>query len=89
EGKQTDERIEALLKVMDGLGFNVRNMTDPGSTERTIEACNCIYHDLAQIHEEICEFDKTLISTLLDKEIEHVECMAKGGAVCRFKIINK
>ena len=89
EGKQTDERIEALLKVMDGLGFNVRNMTDSGSTEQTIEACNCIYHDLAQKHEEICEFDKTLISTLLDKEIEHVECMAKGGAVCRFKIINK
>ena len=89
EGKQTDERIEGLLKVMDGLGFNVRNMTDSGSTEQTIEACNCIYHDLAQKHEEICEFDKTLISTLLDKEIEHIECMAKGGAVCRFKIINK
>ena len=89
EGKQTDERIEALLKVMDGLGFNVRNMTDSGSTEQTIEACNCIYHDLAQKHEEICEFDKTLISTLLDKEIEHIECMAKGGTVCHFKIINR
>ena len=89
EGKETDERIEALLKVMDGLGFDARNMTDSGSNERTIEACNCIYHDLAQKHEEICEFDKTLMSSLLNKDIEHVECMAKGGAVCRFKIINK
>ena len=89
KGKQTDERIEALLKVMDGLGFNVRNMTDSGSNERTIEACNCIYHDLAQKHEEICEFDRTLMSSLLDKDIEHVECLAKGGTVCRFKIINK
>ena len=89
EGKQTDERIEALLKVMDELGFNVRKMTDSGSTEQTIEACNCIYHDLAQKHEEICEFDRTLMSTLLDKDIDHVECMAKGDAVCRFKIINK
>ena len=89
EGKQTDERIEALLKVMDELGFNVRKMTDSGSTEQTIEACNCIYHDLAQKHEEICEFDRTLMSTLLDKDIDHIECMAKGGAVCRFKIINK
>jgi DeoR family transcriptional regulator, suf operon transcriptional repressor len=89
EGKETDERIEALLKVMDGLGFNVRNMTDSGSNERTIEACNCIYHDLAQKHEEICEFDRTLMSSLLDRDIEHVECMAKGGTVCRFKIINK
>ena len=89
EGKQTDDRIEALLKVMDGLGFNVRSMTDSGSNERTIEACNCIYHDLAQKHEEICEFDRTLMSSLLDKDIEHVECMAKGGAFCRFKIINR
>jgi predicted ArsR family transcriptional regulator len=60
-----------------------------GSNERTIEACNCIYHDLAQKHEEICEFDRTLMSSLLDKDIEHVECLAKGGTVCRFKIINK
>lgn len=88
-GKQTDERIEELLKIMDGLGFKTKSVTDSGSHERTIEACNCIYHDLAQKHEEICEFDRTLMSSLLDKDIEHVECMAKGGAVCRFKIINK
>jgi len=89
EGKQTDERIEELLKIMDELGFKTKNRTESGSNERTIEACNCIYHDLAQKHEEICEFDKTLMSSLLEKDIELVECMAKGGAVCRFKIINK
>ena len=86
KGKLTDERIEELLKAMDGLGFNTRNIIDPGADERTIEACNCIYHDLAQKHEEICEFDRTLISSLLDRDIEQVDCMAKGGAVCRFKI---
>ena len=89
KGKQTDERIEELLKVMDELGFKTKNLKNSDSNERTIEACNCIYHDLAQKHEEICEFDRTLMSSLLDKDIEHVECMAKGGAVCRFKIINK
>ena len=89
EGKQTDERIKALLKVMDALGFNARNMTDSGTNEQVIEAYNCIYHDLAQKHEELCEFDRTLMSSLLDKDIDHVECMAKGGVVCRFKIINK
>jgi len=89
EGKQEHERIELLLSVMDGLGFNVRHMTELDSTDQTIEACNCVYHDLAQKHEEICEFDRTLISTLLGKTIDHEECMAKGGAVCRFRIINK
>jgi predicted ArsR family transcriptional regulator len=89
EGKQTDEKIEVLVKVMEGLGFNARNMTDSGTGERAIEAYNCIYHDLAQKHEELCEFDRTLISSLLDKAIDHEACMAKGGAVCRFKIITK
>ena len=88
-GKQTDERIEELLKVMDSLGFKTRKIMDAGSNDQVIEACNCIYHDLAQKHEEICEFDRVLITSLLDKDIEHMECMAKGGAVCRFKIINK
>ena len=88
EDKQTDERIETLVKVMDGLGFNARNMTDSVTDERAIEAYNCIYHDLAQKHEELCEFDRTLITTLLGKAIDHEVCMAKDGAVCRFKIIN-
>jgi DeoR family transcriptional regulator, suf operon transcriptional repressor len=88
-GKQTDERIETLLTVMDSLGFQTKKVTEPDNNEQLIEACNCIYHDLAQKHEEICEFDRTLMSCLLDKDIEQVECMAKGGAVCCFKIINK
>jgi predicted ArsR family transcriptional regulator len=87
--KQPDERLDALLKVMDSLGFQTKKLTDSNSNEPLIEACNCIYHDLAQKHEEICEFDRTLMSSLLDKDIEQVECMAKGGAVCCFKIINK
>jgi DeoR family transcriptional regulator, suf operon transcriptional repressor len=88
KGKQTVERIQELLKVMNSLGFNAK-ISDADGHERTIEASNCVYHDLAQKHEEICEFDRTLMSSLLDKAIDHVECMAKGGAVCRFKIINK
>lgn len=88
EGKSTDERIEELLSVMDELGFKTRNQSGSGSHERIIEACNCIYHDLAQKHEEICEFDRVLISSLMGKCIEHEECMAKGGYVCRFKVID-
>jgi len=82
EGKPSGERIDELLKIMEQLGFQAK------AVDSSIEACNCIYHDLAQKHEEICEFDRTLISSLLDKEIDHVECMATGGAVCRFKIIS-
>lgn len=88
-GKSTDERVAELLKVMDSLGFNSKRLMDNTMPQPMIEACNCIYHDLAQKHNEVCQFDRTLISYLLDKDIEQVECMAKGGAVCCFKVVDK
>lgn len=33
EGKQSGERVDALVKAMDGLGFNARNVTDSGGNE--------------------------------------------------------
>lgn len=86
EGMPTNKRIETLLKVMDDLGFQTKATEDPDGHHRTIEASNCIYHALAQKYEEICEFDRVLISSLLGKTIDHVECMAKGGAICSFRI---
>ncbi len=86
EGKQTEDRISELITIMQELGFQATYSKTENSSDYTIKACNCIYHDLAQKHEEICELDKSLISTLLDKETELVECMAKGGSLCSFKI---
>jgi predicted ArsR family transcriptional regulator len=86
EGKTQDQRMHELIEVMGGLGYQATAKKTAGNKGYVIEACNCIYHDLAQKYDEICELDKTLISTLLDKDVELVECMAKTGHVCRFKI---
>ena len=89
-GKQADERRLELLKIMDELGFKTGNKADSGSPERsTIKAYNCIFHDVAQKHAEICQFDIALMTALLEKDVELTECMAKGGGVCCFKIIDK
>lgn len=88
EGKSTLQRIDELISIMDELGYQTSANRDTVTDELYIDACNCIYHDLAQKYDEICELDKTLISTLLNKEIEQVGCMAKGEHICRFKIKN-
>ncbi len=85
-GKQSDKRLAELLKIMDALGFQAQAVSNSDTGEQSIVACNCIYHDLAQKHPEICQFDRVLISSLLNSEIDHQTCMAKGDAVCRFKI---
>lgn len=85
--KNTAERVQMLLKIMDALGFQAKASEQP-EQQTVIEASNCIYHDLAQKHDEICEFDRTLISSLLAKNIDQLSCMAKGDHICAFKIKN-
>jgi len=82
--KPLDKRLEQLIATMDSLGFQASMDNKDKSTQ--IQACNCIYHDIAKQHPEICEFDRTLISQLLDQDVELNECMAKGGKRCRFII---
>ncbi len=86
-GEPLPVRLEKLSKLMDDLGFHVSlHSNDKG---QSIEACNCIYHDIAQKHPEVCEFDKALINTLLGKKAALVECAAKGGSLCRFTLNNE
>jgi DeoR family transcriptional regulator, suf operon transcriptional repressor len=86
-GKQPAERREELLKIMDELGFKTASKTDLDADDpTTIKAYNCIFHDLAQKHNEICQFDRALMTSLLDQDVELNECMASGGGLCCFKL---
>jgi predicted ArsR family transcriptional regulator len=85
-GKEMTERLEELLRVMNSLGFQAKLAENLAADSLAIEASHCVYHDLAQQHQEVCVFDRALMSALLDKEVEQVECMAKGDHFCCFKI---
>jgi DeoR family transcriptional regulator, suf operon transcriptional repressor len=89
EGKNLNVRMEELLLIMANLGFQVTTEIESESSKSVIRANNCIYHDLAQKHIEICAFDLALMSSLLDKEVKQLSCMAKGDCACRFRIQEK
>jgi DeoR family suf operon transcriptional repressor len=86
QGKNLNNRLDELMLIMANLGFQVTADTQSGNSKSVIRANNCIYHDLAQKHNEICAFDLALMSSLLDKEVKQLSCMAKGDCACRFKI---
>jgi predicted ArsR family transcriptional regulator len=86
EGKNLNERVDELASVMTDLGFQVKVDMESQTESPNMEAYNCIYHDLAQKHHEICEFDLALMSSLLDKEVEQLSCMAKGDCNCSFRV---
>ncbi|MFJ3486872.1 helix-turn-helix transcriptional regulator [Pseudomonas sp. NPDC090202] len=54
--------------------------------EAEIVAHNCVFHHLAQAHPVVCELDLALIGALGGGETEHLECMVRGGLVCRFAV---
>lgn len=56
------------------------------SGEPEIVAHNCVFHRLAAAHPVVCELDLALIGALGGGEVEHSECMVRGGHVCRFKL---
>jgi predicted ArsR family transcriptional regulator len=85
EGKSESERTAEVVRIMDELAFEAKAVDVPGGT--AIEASNCIYHELAASYPEICQFDLELLTRLTGKSIDHNECMARGGGVCRFNLM--
>jgi len=88
-GKSRKEQIAIVAEIMRELGYHARVQPDPGAAVPLIDARNCVYHHLAAEHREVCELDLALLSSLLGGKIEHVECMVRGGASCRFRLLEK
>ncbi len=83
-GGDLRQKVARLATVMDELGYDARVGSDVNALP-SIEADNCVFHELAKKNPEICHFDLALLSAATDSKVEHHECMARGGNVCRFK----
>ncbi|MGR8980567.1 MAG: helix-turn-helix transcriptional regulator [Gammaproteobacteria bacterium] len=86
EGKSLAERRDELASIMTELGYQVETENDSDPDNLSIRALNCVYHDLALKHNEICDFDLALMSALLNREVTQSTCMAKGDCACSFRI---
>jgi predicted ArsR family transcriptional regulator len=86
--KSRQEKVEKLSEVMEQLGYSTTKVTAADGAP-TIEADNCIFHQLAMKNPEVCQMDLALLSTFTDSKVDHEECMARGGNVCRFKFTPK
>lgn len=81
------EKIAKLSEIMQQLGYSTQ--PSAGNEADAIQADNCVFHTLALSNPNICQFDLALLSTFTGSAIDHQECMAKGGGVCRFKFTPK
>jgi predicted ArsR family transcriptional regulator len=81
------KRLGTLAVAMRELGYETDTDLQEGDSE--VVAHNCIFHQLAAAHPEICQFDLGFMSRFANAEVEHVECMARGQHVCRFRFTGR
>ncbi|MCK5830904.1 MAG: ArsR family transcriptional regulator [Methylococcales bacterium] len=86
KNKPIEEKINMAATIMQELGYETEVVEGEPGENLIIDAYNCVFYDLAYDSPEICEMDLSILSTLLDRKIEHTFCLAKGGHSCRFKV---
>ena len=82
--KDSPDKLNMLVKLMQDIGYHAE--LSKNTDQPTIKVSNCIYHDLAQKHPEICQFDRALISAFLEKPIHQTSCIAKRDCACNFNV---
>jgi predicted ArsR family transcriptional regulator len=78
EGKEACERLKEIVNIMQELGYEAELKGEE------VLARNCVYHDLAREHPEVCALDLGLLDGLVGEPVIQTECMLRGGTACRF-----
>jgi predicted ArsR family transcriptional regulator len=78
EGKSSTERLKEIVCLMQELGYEAKLEGEE------VLARNCVYHDLAREHPEVCALDLGLLDGLGGEPVIQTECMLRGGKACRF-----
>lgn len=87
-GKNRNERIAEIVAIMNETGFIARTMPPEAADKLPrVECKNCVYHDLSKDYPEICRFDIGFLAGLMGAEVEHQDCVQRGGESCRFRFV--
>lgn len=79
-----DDVARGLAERLDALGYEATTARHGGALQ--VEAFNCVFHAMAKRHPEVCTFDVAYMESATQRRIHHMECMLRGGSVCRFRI---
>ena len=83
-GASGNEVAHALAQRLDALGYEAHPARH--GDEWQIEAFNCVFHALAQKFPQVCKFDLAYMESATQRRIHHLECLVRGGQMCRFRI---
>ncbi|MFK2874962.1 helix-turn-helix transcriptional regulator [Dyella lipolytica] len=79
-----EDVVRALATHLDRLGYEA--LPVKYRDEWQIEAFNCVFHEVAKQHKEVCKFDVAYMKAASGRDIHHLECIVRGGQCCRFRV---
>lgn len=74
----------ALAQRLDAVGYEA--VPARHGDDWQVEAFNCVFHGLARQHPQVCKFDLAYMEKATGRRVHHMECIVRGGHVCRFKL---
>ncbi|MFX1286309.1 MAG: helix-turn-helix transcriptional regulator [Promethearchaeota archaeon] len=78
------EKINAIIDVFQEYGSFPKIEEDSNSFKITNH--NCLIYDIVHNHPLACIVDETLVSELVGKKADKVQCLSKGDKLCVYKI---
>ncbi|RDI99115.1 MarR family transcriptional regulator [Dyella solisilvae] len=78
------EVVQQLAQRLDALGYEA--IAARHGEEWQVEAFNCVFHALARQHPQVCKFDLAYMEAATGRRIHHMECIVRGGQLCRFRV---
>lgn len=85
EGKSLEERVRELAAIQNGGGYMAE--MEPGEGEGyMLHEYNCPITDVAGRYEQACQCELALFRSLLEADVQRMECLAKGGSRCSYAI---
>lgn len=78
------EVVHILAQKLDALGYEA--IAARHGEEWQIEAFNCVFHALAKQYPQVCKFDLAYMEAAGGRRVHHMECIVRGGHVCRFRL---
>jgi predicted ArsR family transcriptional regulator len=79
-----DAATRLLAEQLDALGYEARVVGADGHTQ--VEAWNCVFHDLAHRHNDVCRFDLAFMRAATGRPVQRTACMLHGQPACRFRL---
>jgi predicted ArsR family transcriptional regulator len=83
-GQALQERVRSFARVLDDKG--ILSDVSHDANVITLHEYNCPYHELAAVHREICNMERTMMAQVLDASVELTNCMMDGHNGCSFAV---